>query len=150
MFAKIQLSQNLNGWLKMQKGKVLLNWMERLTWKQQSAIICASRGLDTYYCPNIKRISKFIRSITQKNGDIYGGYMKTDKLPSYNLLKKEFEFCSVHYIVHLLQGLEIIAYEHQNKNISKTAKNYYIYFVHRLHLNPETKEHMKKRLQDRI
>jgi hypothetical protein len=134
----------------MKAKEVLEDWMKELTWKQQSSLISSSRGPDTHYCPNIKRISKFIRKTTQKDGDAYGNYMKIDEPPILNSLKKEFEFCTIHYANHLLTGLEIIAYKHFNSRTASTAREYYVYLAGRLHLNPETKKQMEKRLQDRL
>lgn len=134
----------------MEKGKVLQDWMGRLSWKQQSVIISSLRGADTGYCPQIKKINKWMRGITQNNADISSQYMQEEKLPILENIEKEFEFCSVHYAIHFLQGLEIIGYNHPNDEISNMAKNYYYNLVEKvLHLNPETKEQLEERLEDK-
>ncbi len=55
----------------------------------------------------------------------------------------------VHWLLHLLQAAEIVAYKHPDKIIA----NYWLYFyskgVEAMHLNPETEEQLDLRLQDR-
>ncbi len=133
----------------MGRGNVLQYWIEDLPWKQQSVILSSLRGPDTRYCSNLKKISKWMRRITQNNADISSPYMEDETLPSIEEIEKEAEFCTVHYLSHLLHGLEIIAYKHPNKTISNIAKNYYLGFVDKiLHLNPETKDQLEGRLND--
>jgi len=133
----------------MSKGKVLQNWMEELSWKQQSTILSSLRGPDSYYSPNIKKISRWMRRITQNNADTSSPYMKNEELPCIRELKKDIEFCSVHYLIHLLQGLEIVGYNHPDNQVAETAMKYYNDLVNRvLHLNPETKEQLEYRLKD--
>ena len=133
----------------MGKGKVLLDWMEELTWKQQSVILSGLRGPDTPYCHNIKKIVRWLRGVTQNNADKSHSYMREENLPPLKEIEKEFEFTTVHYGMHLIHSLEIIGYKHPDKKISKISKDYYVgltkYF---LHLNPETKAQLEKRLKD--
>lgn len=130
-------------------GKVLQDWMGDLSWKQQSVIISSLRGPDTHYSPNLKKISKWIRRVTQNNADIRGDYMKKENLPRFEEIEKEAEFCSVHYFAHLLQGLEIVGYKHPDYKVSGIARRYYEQLADKLlHLTPETKESLEKRLRD--
>ena len=90
-----------------------------------------------------------MRKITQNNADTFSPYMKEEILPSIEELKRDIEFCSVHYLSHLLQGLEIIGYNHPNSETAKTAIRIYEDLVYQvLHLNPETKEQLEDRLRD--
>lgn len=76
--------------------------------------------------------------------------MQEMKLPSIEELCQESEYTSVHYFCHLMHSLGIIGYNCPNKEISKTAKNYYFGLVKALHLNPENKEQLNKRLSDMV
>jgi len=135
----------------MERGKVLQDWMGRLSWKQQSVIISSLRGTDTGSCQQIKKINKWMRGITQNNADTSSPYMQEEKLPLLEDIEKEFEFCSVHYIIHFLQGLEIIGYNHPDTKIADIAKNYYYGLAQEvLNLNPETKGQLEERLRDKI
>ncbi|MCK5321175.1 hypothetical protein KAJ38_01230 [Candidatus Pacearchaeota archaeon] len=133
----------------MSKGKVLLDWMCELSWKQQSAVLSSLRGPDNSYSPNFKRINKWMRRITQNDADASSSYMKDEGLPSIEELKRDIEFCNVHYLSHLLQGLEIVGYNYPDSRVAEAAIKCYEGLVHRvLHLNPETKEQLEYRLRD--
>lgn len=135
----------------MVKENVLLDWTRELSWKQQSVLLSSLRGPDSHYCPNIKKITKWIRSVLQKDADPSRNYMRQEELPSCKELKKEIEFCSIHYASHLLHALEIIGYKHHDEKVSSLARDYYRYAVCQiLCLNPETEEQLDKRLEDRV
>jgi len=133
----------------MERGKVLQDWMGALSWKQQSVILSSLRGFDTTHYPNLKKIGRWMRGVTQNNADISSPYMKDETLPSVEEIEKEAEFCTVHYLSHFLHGLEIIGYKHPNETISNLAQNYYLGLVDIvLHLNPETEDQLGTRLKD--
>jgi len=130
-------------------NNVILSWMGELTWKQQSVILSALRGPDNSYSPKIKKITKWLRRVTQNNADLSSSYMGQEKLPSISLIEKEFEFTTIHYAIHFLQTLEIIGYKHPDENVSNIAKGYYTLLVkNTLNLNPETESQLEKRLKD--
>jgi len=134
----------------MGQGKVLQDWMGELSWKQQSVVLSSLRGPDTSYSPNLKRINKWIRRVTQNNADTSSQYMSDEKLPSLEDIEREVEFSSVHYFSHLLQGLEIIGYKHPDTKTARIARDYYEGLVREvLHLNPETKSQLEERLKDK-
>lgn len=135
----------------MAKGTVLQEWMGGLTWKQQSVVLSALRGPDNQYCPNIKKISRWIRFITQNNADPSHTYMRTVDLPAVQEFEDEYSFCSTHYSLHLLFALEIIGYKHPDKETAKIARDYYLALVDDVyHLKPETEEDLDKRLEDKV
>lgn len=53
-------------------GTVVKPWVNELPWKQQSALFSALRGPDNVLCPGIKRIVRWLRSVTQNNADATG------------------------------------------------------------------------------
>ncbi len=133
----------------MSKGKVLRDWMGELSWKQQSAILSSLRGPDNFYSPNLKKISRWMRRITQNDADASSSYMEEGGLPSIEELKRDIEFCSVHYLSHLIQGLEVVGYKHLDSKVAGIAMKCYEGLVHQvLHLNPETKKQLEYRLRD--
>ncbi|MBI2004187.1 hypothetical protein HYS72_01855 [Candidatus Pacearchaeota archaeon] len=134
----------------MGKGKVLQDWMGNLPWKQQSVILSSLRGPDTHRPINVKKVTRWLREITQNCADPSTDYMKKLELPQLNELKEDLEFCSVHYFCHLLHTFEIIGYTHPDIKIKNIANNYYSGLVDALHLNPENKEQMNKRLEDKV
>jgi len=134
----------------MKKGNVLQDWMGELPWKQQSVILSSLRGPDTHRPENVKKITRWLRTITQNNADSLTDYMKDVGLPNFESLRTELEFCTIHYFCHLLHTFEIIGYKHPNSEIRNLSRNYYEGLVNALHLNPETNEQMNKRLEDKV
>jgi hypothetical protein len=134
----------------MGKGHVVLDWMSELSWKQQSVILSALRGPDNHHSPNIKKISRWIRSITQNNADPSHSYMKNVDLPSLKEFEDEFYFASTHYSLHLLFALEIIGYKYPDPKIAKIALDYYHGLVADIyHLKPESMDDLDNRLRDK-
>lgn len=134
----------------MGQGKVLQDWMGELSWKQQSVVLSSLRGPDNSHSPHLKKIGRWLRRITQNNADISSNYMKDEELPTHKDIEREVEFSSVHYFSHLIQGLEIIGYNHPDTRIAETARDYYNSLVREvLHLNPETKSQLEDRLKDK-
>lgn len=134
----------------MGKGKVLQDWMGELPWKQQSVILSSLRGPDTHRPENIKKVTRWLRAITQNSADSSTDYMKDVGLPEFEALRTELEFCTVHYFCHLLHTFEIIGYHHPISEIRNLSREYYFGLVNALHLNPETKEQLDKRLEDKV
>jgi hypothetical protein len=135
----------------MEKRVVLLDWVKELSLKQQSVLLSSLRGPDNFHYPEIKKVTKWIRATLQTNADPQKEYMQQEKLPSPKELEKEIEFCTVHYATHLLQALEILGYNHPEKAVSVLAEGYYTHFISEIfHLNPETREQLNKRLEDRV
>lgn len=132
----------------MGKGKVLQDWVGMLSWKKQSAIISSLRGPDNMACPNLTKITRWMRNLTQHNADPNHTYMQIEKFPTLKKIQEELRYTTVHYASHFLYGLEILGYNHPNQNISRKARKIYEELVKDLHLNPETKPQLEKRLRD--
>lgn len=88
---------------------VVRAWVWTLTHKQQSALFSGLRGPDTQFCSEIKKLSKFIRQATQYNADPSTGYME-ENWHDINLkrLEQQIEFCTIHYVAHLLESLALV------------------------------------------
>ena len=134
----------------MNKGFVLQAWMAELPWKQQSVIFSSLRGPDLSRPIAVKKLNRWLRSVTQNNADPSTEYMKKIVLPKIEDLKEEVGYCTMHYFTHLLHALEIIGYNHPEEKTKDIAIRYYAAMVDFLHLNPETKEQLNKRLEDRV
>lgn len=134
----------------MGKGTVLQDWMGELSWKQQSVLLTSLRGPDTSRPVNVKKVAKWLRKITQNDADPSTEFMNSTNLPTSEELNKELEYCTIHYVCHLMHSLEIIGYNHPNEPIRKIASDYYFGLVRALHLNPETKVQLNTRLEDKI
>ncbi len=131
-------------------GFVLKDWMSELPWKQQSVILSSLRGPDLSRPVAVKKLNRWLRSITQNNADSSTEYMKEIVLPDIEDLKEEVGYCTMHYFTHLIHALEIIGYKHPDKSIRDIGEKYYLGLVDFAHLSPETKEQLDKRLEDRV
>lgn len=132
-------------------SSVLRNWVQVLSWKQQSVLLSGLRGPDTIHCPNVKIITRWLRNVVQNNVDPTYSYMMISDLPGWGLLEKELEYCSVHYVHHLTQALMVMAH---NCTMPE-AQKYAYWLVNRiaddlLHMTRETPEHFFVRLEDKV
>ena len=134
----------------MNNGLVLKEWMGKLSWKQQSVILSSLRGPDNSRPGSIKILTRWLREITQNNADPSTDYMTNLPHPSVDELHRDLEYCSMHYYAHLMHAMEIIGYNHPDQKIAELAIGYYKNMVEFLHLNPETKEELNKRLADKV
>lgn len=134
----------------MHNRKVLQDWMGVLPWIQQGVILSSLRGPDDMYSPNTKNINRWIRGVTMENADPSNEYIGQENLPKISELFGELEYKTSHYLSHLMEALEIIGYKHLSEEIRKTANDYYLGLASLLHLNPETKEQLDRRLEDKV
>lgn len=131
----------------MGNGKVILDWVCRLPWKQQSVLLSALRGPDAESI-YVKMLSRWLRMCVQENADPTSGYMGDAELPEIQQVEDELMFLPTHYTIHLLYGLEITGYNHSDPRIAERALRYYTGIVARFHLVPESKEELDARLID--
>ena len=132
---------------------VLQEWVCKLPWKQQSVLLSGLRGPDTSHCPHTKTVTRWMRNVTQNNADPSHSYMQLDRLPTFEELEKELEYCSVHYVHHLTQALKVISigYVWCDVDGCKYADDLYRNIVMELlHLHPESDASFCVRLQDKV
>lgn len=128
---------------------VLQTWVQNLTWKEQSAIMTAVRGSDEFYNPLLRSLVRWLRRSTLYDADLDGTFVKYGDLPTEKDLKPILEYMRVHFVSHLMHGLQIIAYRCPDDKISDTARYYYFKICEMLHCNPETLDQMDARLKDK-
>src|ERR1017187_649397 len=129
---------------------VLNEWVTELNLKMQTVLIVGLRGPDQAYCPNLKKIHRWLRSLCLRNADPDHTFMKhQDDLPSIAEIEHEFEHQSVHYALHLTYALEVISYKHPEAGIrGKAAHLYRNITSDLLHFNFESETEMDHRLAD--
>jgi len=129
---------------------VLQPWVETLPWKQQSILFSGLRGPDHAYTPNIKEVSKWMRSVTQNNADPSKPYMNDFQKPRLEALEKELEHSPCHFVHHFADALAIIAYNHPEEEVSLFAAGIHYYIAEEIfHWVPETPFTFKMRHRDR-
>lgn len=125
-------------------------WLFTLPWKIQTVINQGLRAPDSHFCPNIKIVSRWLRSVSLRNADDTHTFMcRKDELPTIENLENEMNYCSLHFVTHFLYALEIVGYKHPNKEIRKTSFQYYKRFVEEIcHFGLETEKQLDIRLSD--
>jgi len=125
-------------------------WLNSLDWKMQTVINQGMRAPDTHFCKGMKIVCRWIRTVVLQNADKDHTFMCSKiKLPSWEDLDNEINYCSVHFATHFLYALEIIAYKHPEPKVKQKAMILYQGIVHyQMHFNPETQEQLDIRLAD--
>lgn len=158
------LIQSLTKIYKESMKSVLQDWVMELPLREQGTLLTAVRGCDfeaktwtetgIAYSPG-RRLTAFIRYCFMNPADerevgIVEGSFFQPKSPN-PFKPSEFGHLPQHWYSHVMHALEIIAYRHSDAVIAREALLLYLKMVNNLHLNPETKEQMIKRLsEDRI
>ncbi len=132
------------------KTPVVQLWVFDLPWKMQTVMIQGMRAPDTHFCINTKIVSRWIRSIVLNNADKNHSFMcRRKRLPKWEKLENELNYCSVHFFTHFLYALEIIGYKHPEEDKRTIAMGYYENLVNSMsHLNIETEKELDLRLAD--
>lgn len=132
----------------MKNNCVIQDWVQELTWKEQSSILTSIRGNDQSFDPRMRSLVRWIRRVTLHDADVNGVFVKHGDLPLIKDLKQILEYQSVHFVSHLMHTLEIIGYKAVDDTTRNTGVLYYSAICDMLHCNMETKEQMNKRLED--
>ncbi|MHC1599216.1 MAG: hypothetical protein ACXQS5_00105 [Candidatus Methanospirareceae archaeon] len=133
---------------------VFQEWLETLTWKEQTVLVLALRGTDMSGSKDVKLMTRWLRSIVLKNAAPKKTFMgetcfrDVDDIANDNPLS--FDMLPVHFFGHLLHTFEVIAYRHPDPYIHNIALNVYTDMCKYLHINPETCEEMTIRLKDEL
>ena len=85
----------------------------------------------------------------QNCADTTTGYMQQLNFPTVKELEAELMFCSTHFTLHFLYGLEIIGYYHPDRDMAQHARDYYQGLVSEFAMRGESKEELEARLQDK-
>lgn len=126
------------------------SWLNDIPWKMQTVINQGLRAPDTHFCKNIKIVCRWMRGIVLQNADKNHTFMcDKKKMPTYEELEHELNYCSVHFATHFLYALEIIGQMHPDRCVQDIAFGYYESIVCGLwHFNIETEIELKTRLAD--
>lgn len=143
---------------------VLQDWVMKLPLREQGTLLTSVRGCDDEpktwtsqgvgYSPG-RRLTAFIRycfmnPADSREVDYEEGSFFQSKPPD-PFKPSEFGHLPQHWYSHAMHALEVIAYRNPDEIIKKQADELYYKMVRNLHLLPETKDMMVKRLsEDRI
>lgn len=132
---------------------VIQSWTTTLTWKMQTVLMSSLRGCDTVSKNDTsKQFTRFIRNAFLKNAGEPNSEFITHKLSDDVIyaFSKEFDQYPIHYILHLMNAFEIIAYKHPDLYTAELAYKVYETMVHAFHMNIEDVSEMNFRLRDGV
>jgi hypothetical protein len=132
-------------------SSVLQPWVETISWKCQSILFSGLRGPDHALCPSIKKVSRWMRRVSQNNADPSKPYMAEGELPTPEQIEKELEHSSVHFVHHFADALRVIAIWHPDELVRKQAYGIHFYIAKELfHFVPEDDATFICRHRDRV
>lgn len=145
---------------------VLQDWVQELSFMQQSVLICAIRGEDGKpKHASGKIIHRYLRrcvlfsafdgkALWETHGDGGGSFtgpmpenVDFDKACTYFL--DDRDSMALHYYMHFTHAVEILAYKFPDALISSRWLYFYARLVNALHLRGEMPEEMDERLGDK-
>lgn len=153
--------------MKKERKSVLQEWVERLTFMQQSVLIAAVRGPDgirkdhavKVLCRWLRRsflICAFDRRAHSNPyepcGGSFTGKCMTKEINSIDdaldMYMRSVDELPHHFQLHFMHAAEILGYKHPESEIKEWWNNTYLRLVNDAHLYPESEEQMDKRLSD--
>ena len=134
---------------------VVREWVSKLTWKQQTTLLCACRGVDGFSKDHVsKPLTRIYRHAVLKSADITGstGFMAFYPNEIAKIIDQFMDFqldsYPMHWLLHFTHAIEIIGYKHPDFDTRSFWMCLYVKIVKSLHLNPETEDQLDFRLQD--
>ena len=148
--------------LKEQRS-VLQDWVQELSFMQQSVLISAVRGPDGFHKDSgVKPIMRWFRrcilisAFDRKalddpfhpgGGSFTGPLTKKPEEHAEDYFRL-MDSIPIHFFLHLMHAAEIVGYKHPNKEIREFWYEFYLNCVNKMHLMPETEEMLDTRLGD--
>jgi len=130
---------------------VIKLWLYDLDMMQQTVVLEMIRGCDgTSKNDPSKQIVRALRNIVLESAT-EGNFMDVNEDQLMISVKEFFEDLDhypLHFVMHLAHAIEIIGYEHPHEEVRKFWSAFYLDFCHTIHVAPEPKEVMEKRLRD--
>jgi hypothetical protein len=129
---------------------VVLPWVTKCSWKEQSILFSGLRGPDHALLTNVKQVSKWMRAVSQENADPSKPYMNNIQLPLASAMEKELEHSPCHFVHHFADALAVIAYNHPDQKVQRQAFAYHHYIAEELfHFLPESPDLFRWRHRDK-
>ncbi len=129
---------------------VVQSWLaECCSWKEQTVMFAATRGCDGV--PKDDRSKDLLhnfRAIILNDADPSTGFMQQREIDIDDFCVN-LDHYPLHFLIHLTHAIGIIGYRHPDPNVSMKWYTIYSVISHALHYEPETREHMAKRLEDK-
>lgn len=130
-------------------------WVHKLSEKAQSVLASANRGPDGERREDVMKILiRGIRKLTQVEAKGMAGqpggykYFEMDQLrPALKEGVPDIARYPFHFLQHLYEALEVIAYEHPIEGVRHEFLHAYWSVVREMHLNPESEQEYDRRME---
>lgn len=139
---------------------IIQDWLLQLTLRYQGCILVALRGCDlAAKNDSAKTINRFIRQAClhpydKREVTIPNSFFYVDRhvwRTQAEVFLSNLDSYPLHYVMHMVHAMEIIGYYHPDAWWRDTAKCFYLNICNKLHLNPETIQQLRTRLEaDRV
>lgn len=141
---------------------VFQEWVHDLPYMQQSVLMSAMRNADMvekghsskdlirWYRRCVVRSAFDGRALTtpqEPGGGSYTGSVADEHQAADDFIRAR-DGMSLHYYAHSMHAFEIVGYHHPNLNIRNFWYEVYLRMAFALHLRPESKQEMNRRLGD--
>lgn len=137
-------------------ASILYPWAEALGLRYQGVLVSAIRGCDTAPKNDAsKDLARSLRAEVLRTHVSDPTLSKSfiEKVPNeavaarMSAFVKNWDHYPLHYVMHLVHAAEIIGYHHENLVTRHMWCVFYQKCCHKLHMKPETKEELAKRLE---
>src|SRR5271157_708453 len=135
---------------------ILYPWVTKLTLRAQGVLLTGLRGCDGMPKDDwTKTVLRAIRNKALVPADARelsykGGFMSYFE-GELAALKISIDEYPVHFILHIMHAVEIIAYYHPDLQVAEEFCDFYTRMVKKMHLQPETADHLDARMaEDRV
>lgn len=135
---------------------VLQKWVGELSLRYQGVLVACIRGSDvSEKHDSSKMINRGLRRAVMNMFDTRELKMPGEffSATDYEIEKAMLDFLKDHdkyphhYMMHVIHASEIIGYEHPNLVFRSLFMTFYNRMCHAFHMNPETREQLKTRLE---
>jgi hypothetical protein len=139
---------------------ILYDWVQQIGLRHQGVILAAQRGCDGVGKQDVtKPIMRAIRAVTlvpydarelfEPKGYMYYDHNSFDEAVA--VVSKSMDEYPLHFILHMIHGLEVIGYKHPDFHVRRHFNNAYCKLVRKFHMVPESEADLDARLtEDRI
>ncbi len=133
-------------------SSVVQEWMsgDNISWKQQTVILTALRGCDSFSNQLMEKIKKKLRNTVLKNAGASNQSFMSEGMSLDDVYKftQDCDKAPNHYHMHVLHAFEIIGYKHPDFEIREWFMSAYSIMVDSMHVRPETEKQCDARLAD--
>jgi len=131
---------------------VVQSWLQTMSLKQQTVVLCALRGCDGLPKEDqSKALVRWIRGRVLKDAHDGAGdktFMRDSDWIDAREFTRNMDHYPVHWLLHVLHAMQLIGNHHPTPSVRDFAHVFYVVVVDAMHLIPEYMEANDERLRD--